>query len=219
MWPVICTTFRASAGRISIGPVERKALSDLAGKRVLHLECHFGQDTISLARLGAREVVGVDFSPTALAEARRLAEQTGTAKICRFVEADVLDLDLGERFDVVFTSQGTIVWLADIGLWGRVVAKHLAPDGFFYILDTHPAGNTIMSIEGGRAREAEPYFRRSEPTKNSGGPDYADPNLEWSGSHQWFWALADVFAALETPGPSPTNFASIRSARARSAAT
>ena len=84
-------------------------VGDVDGKSLLHLQCHFGQDTISLARLGAREAVGVDFSPTALAEARRLAEQTGTAKIFRFVEADVLDLDLGERFDVVFTSQGTIV--------------------------------------------------------------------------------------------------------------
>ncbi|HLK44205.1 MAG TPA: class I SAM-dependent methyltransferase, partial [Thermoleophilia bacterium] len=124
-------------GELSIAPFEPAELGDVAGRRLVHLQCHFGLDTLSLARLGA-DVTGVDFSPVALDEARRLADETGL--LARFVEAtvdrarDVLD----GNFDIVYTSWGVLVWLPDLGGWARTIAGLLRPGGFVYLVDEHP---------------------------------------------------------------------------------
>ena len=124
----------------TIGEVERAAVGDVAGKRLLHLQCHFGMDTLSWVRLGVKRAVGIDFSDVALAAARHLAERTGLADRVTFIEADVTKAGRveGGNFDVVFTSMGTILWLDDLDGWAATIGANLARSGFFYFLDSHP---------------------------------------------------------------------------------
>ena len=109
----------------------------VTGRRLLHLQCHIGLDTLSWARLGA-EVTGVDFSPAALAAARRISAEAATPG--RFVEAELYDAPeaLPERFDVVYTGVGALNWLPDILGWAQVVGRFLAPGGLVYLREGHP---------------------------------------------------------------------------------
>ena len=160
------------AGRCTVAPVELTALGDLRGKRLLHLRCHFGLDPLSRARRGAALVVGVDFSGPALAAAGRLAERVGLADRARFVHSDVLELALGERFDLVFTSHGTVGWLGDLRRWGETVARHLAPGGLFYVMDAHPVA-LLFEAEGqggGGRRLAHDYFHGEAPLVSNPSP-------------------------------------------------
>ena len=126
------------AGRITLSDLEREGVGDARGRSLLHLQCHFGLDTLSWARLGAR-VTGVDLSDDAIATARRLNAELGLD--ARFIRANVFDLPevLDEEFDVVYTAMGVLVWLPDLTAWARVVARHLKPGGLFYLLETHPS--------------------------------------------------------------------------------
>src|SRR4051794_10257313 len=114
----------------------------LDGLRVLHLQCHFGSDTLSLANLGAT-VVGLDFSRPAVVEARRMAAELGLSHRARFIEANIYDarhvLPEPESFDLVFTTWGTIGWLPDVAEWARIAAWYVKPGGRFYFADGHPA--------------------------------------------------------------------------------
>jgi SAM-dependent methyltransferase len=115
--------------------VERKEVGDVAGKSLLHLQCHIGIDTISWALLGAT-ATGVDFSAPAPGAARSIARQMQVD--VSFVQSDVLQLDLGRQFDMVVATHGVLCWIPDIGAWCRTAARHLAPGGFLYLLDGHP---------------------------------------------------------------------------------
>lgn len=125
-------------GNLSLTQIELEGLGSVRGKRLLHLQCHFGMDTLSWARLGA-EVTGVDFSAKAVEEAIKLSEELNLP--ARFIEANVYDLPdlLNEEFDVVFTSFGAIVWLPDLLRWADIVHRFLARSGTFYIAEFHPA--------------------------------------------------------------------------------
>ena len=102
-------------GEIVLDPLVREGIGEVAGKRLLHLQCHFGLDTLSLARMGA-EVTGLDYAPPAIEAARALAEETGVA--ASFVLADALNPPTGlDGFDIVFASWGAICWHRDIGRW------------------------------------------------------------------------------------------------------
>jgi len=124
-------------GRSSLNEIELGLLGDLKDKSVLHLQCHFGQDTISLSRLGAA-AVGVDLSDKAIEKARELASITNSE--ARFIWCDVYDLPLSvdEQFDVVFTSYGTIGWLPDLNKWAEVVVRFLKPGGRLVFVEFHP---------------------------------------------------------------------------------
>ena len=125
------------AGKSKLKPVEREELRDVRGKTMLHLQCHFGLDTLSWAREGAI-VTGVDFSEPAIEGAKALAAETGIE--ARFIISDVYSLPdrLEEEFDIVFTSYGAICWLPDIGRWAQVVTRFLKPGGTFYMVEFHP---------------------------------------------------------------------------------
>jgi len=126
------------AGRTSLNSIELNLLGDLNGKTALHLQCHFGQDTISLSRLGAM-ATGVYFSDKSIDLAKGLSNQTNAN--CRFICCDIYDLEhhLDETFDVVFTSYGTIGWLPDIERWAKVIHRFLKPGGKFVFAEFHPA--------------------------------------------------------------------------------
>lgn len=124
-------------GGNSLTPIELHEVGDVRGKSLLHLQCHFGQDTLSWARLGAR-VTGCDLSDKAIDYARELSAEL--ALPAQFVCCNVYDLPahLDDRFDIVFTSYGTIGWLPDLTRWAQVISHFLKPGGLFYIADFHP---------------------------------------------------------------------------------
>lgn len=124
-------------GRNTLNDIEMLLLGDVSGKSVLHLQCHFGQDSISLARMGAK-VTAVDLSDEAIAAAKKMAEQTRTE--VDFICCNIYDLPqyLDKKFDIVFTSYGTIGWLPDLSQWAKLIARYLKSDGKFVMAEFHP---------------------------------------------------------------------------------
>ena len=124
-------------GKNSLNEIELDLFDDLKGKSVLHLQCHFGQDTISLQRLGAK-ATGMDLSDLAIEKAQNLAKITN--QDTKFICCDVYDLPnhLDEKFDLVFTSYGTISWLPDMDKWAKIVSQFLKPNGKFIFVEFHP---------------------------------------------------------------------------------
>ena len=124
-------------GSSSLHSFEREALGDVSGKTLLHLQCHFGQDTLSFSRLGAK-CTGIDFSDKAITLAQNLNQELSLD--ASFVCCNVLDTShfVSQTFDIVFTSYGTIGWLPDLAPWAQMVAQRLKPGGMFYIVDFHP---------------------------------------------------------------------------------
>lgn len=126
-----------AAGKSSLNTYELQALTNVSGKSLLHLQCHFGQDTLSWARLGA-EVTGVDISDTAISKAQELSETLAIP--ATFVCCNVLDTSqyVKETFDIIFTSYGTIGWLPDLAPWAQMISDRLKPGGIFYMVEFHP---------------------------------------------------------------------------------
>ena len=126
------------AGESVLHAIEASEIGDVSGRRIAHLQCHIGLDTISLAHLGAIPT-GLDFSPAALRAAREFA--AGAGRKVRFVEADVYDTPaaLGEAYEMGFVTWGAINWLPDIGRWADTVSTLLEPGGTLYLAETHPS--------------------------------------------------------------------------------
>ena len=125
------------AGQNVLKPIELREVGDVRGKSLLHMQCHFGLDTMSWARMGAK-VTGVDFSDEAIKLARSIS---GELKIpARFVQSNIYDAPdvVHEQFDIVFTSYGALCWLPDITRWAQVAASFVKPGGFFYMAEFHP---------------------------------------------------------------------------------
>jgi SAM-dependent methyltransferase len=173
----------------------------VSGKSLLHLQCHFGLDTMSWARLGAK-ATGVDFSQEAVATARSLAGELGIA--ADFVRSNVYDLpkNLDGRFDVVFTSHGVLPWLPDLGRWAEVVAHFLKPGGVFYIVESHPFAQMFDDgIETPELRIRYPYFRR-EPMRFEDDGSYADPKtvVRNKTTYEWMHPLGEIVNSLLAVG-------------------
>jgi SAM-dependent methyltransferase len=191
-------------GGVRLSPFEIEAVGDVAGRSLLHLQCHFGIDTLSWARLGAR-VTGADLSPAAIALASDLAIELGFPD-ARFVESNVFDLPnvLHDEFDVVYTSRGAINWLPDIRAWARVVARFVRPGGIFYIVEAHPVYN-VFENEGvavGELIVRYPYFAHSEPLVFKVEGSYADPTADVGNQseHGWDHGLGEIVTALIDAG-------------------
>lgn len=186
------------AGTSSLNAVERDWLGDVSGKTLLHLQCHFGMDTISWARLGAR-VTGVDLSDKAVALANELAaEEKADA---RFVCCNVYDTraHVSETFDIVFTSYGTIGWLPDLNKWAEVIARSLKPGGRFLIVDFHP---TLWMFSNDFSHLEYPYNSpENEPIIEQQEGSYADRNAEISyTTYSWNHGLAKIMGSLLAQG-------------------
>jgi len=125
------------AGKSSLMEIELGLLGDITGKKILHLQCHFGLDSMSLSRMGAF-VTGVDFSDVAITEAKKLATSIGVDT--QFICCDIYSLptSLIDKFDIVYTSYGTIGWLPDLQKWGSIIAHFLKPEGKFVFVEFHP---------------------------------------------------------------------------------
>ena len=183
------------AGRANhlVGPFEEAELGPVDGKRLLHLQCHFGMDTLTLARRGA-DVVGLDFSGEAIAAARRLATEVGLDDRATFVESTVEDgraAVVGD-FDVVYTSWGTIIWLPELDEWAATIVSCLRRGGVFYIADSHP----LLGAEWHGS-----YFARAGKRDDEPGT-YADLHAATTNNESWEWQhpLGDVVSALAGAG-------------------
>lgn len=124
-------------GKSSLNSIELELLDDIRGKSILHLQCHFGQDSISLSRMEAK-VTGVDLSDKAIEIAQELTQNDNST--AKFICCDIYDLPnhLDEKFDIVFTSYGTIGWLPDLDKWAKIVSHFLKPNGQFVFVEFHP---------------------------------------------------------------------------------
>ncbi|RVX43248.1 methyltransferase family protein [Nonomuraea polychroma] len=186
-----------ASGRSVLRPFEVAEVGDVSGRRLAHLQCHFGLDTLSWARLGA-EVTGLDFSPAAIDQARRIAAGCGIR--ARFVTADVYDAAeaLGETYDVVYTGIGALVWLPDLTRWAETVAALLKPGGFLYLAEFHPFAD-ILDDETG-TKVTHDYFARGpqvweEPYTYTGGE-----LAEHRTSVQFQHGLGEVVSAVAAAG-------------------
>ncbi|HYP02901.1 MAG TPA: class I SAM-dependent methyltransferase [Pyrinomonadaceae bacterium] len=186
------------AGKSSLEPLELAEVGDVAGKSLLHLQCHFGMDTLSWARLGAR-VAGADFSDEAIALARSLAAELSIP--AEFVCSNVYDLPatLEGQFDIVYTSYGVLSWLPKLDPWAEVVSHFLKPGGFFYIAEFHPF--IFMLGDDGHTFEY-PYFHTPDPIKLHSTGSYAAPNAPGFSHTEYNWShsLADVVNAVIRAG-------------------
>lgn len=177
-------------------------LGDIKDARAVHLQCHIGTDTISLARLGAR-VTGLDFSGAAITEARRLAARAGVE--AEFVQAEVYDavdaLGAG-RFDLVYTGVGALCWLPDIRRWAGVVAALLAPGGRLFVRDGHPMLSAIDEQHDNRLVVDYPYFETREPLVFEIPTTYTDgeAHLDHALAHSWNHGLGETVTALLDEG-------------------
>lgn len=190
------------AGKTSLNPVELELLGDVSGKRILHLQCHFGQDTLSLARMGA-EVTGVDFSDAAINYARQLA--TDHNLNATFICCDLYELPqhLNETFDIVYTSYGTIGWLPDLDKWAAIVHRFLKPGGKFIFVEFHPL---IWMLDEQFQHIKYPYFK-DEPIVETTVGTYAD--REAPIEHQsisWNFSLSEMMTSLLQQGMNIKHF-------------
>jgi SAM-dependent methyltransferase len=193
------------AGQECLRPLEVAEMGDVAGQRLLHLQCHIGLDTLSWARRGA-VVTGADASEKSVEAARALAAELGLP--ATFVAARVQDLPgvpglAAHGFDVVFTSYGVLCWLPDLRPWARTVAHFLAPGGTFYIAEVHPFVDALDdSGKGDGLRVAYPYFPTGEPISWEAQGSYADRSaaVENRTSYLWPHPLGDVLTVLADAG-------------------
>ncbi len=181
---------------------DRPRLGDLGGLTGLHLQCHIGTDTLSLARLGAT-MTGLDLSPASLAQARGIAARAGVP--IEYVEADVYSAPAAlpdRRFDLVFTGIGALCWLPDIDGWAGVVDTLLAPGGRLFLREGHPM---LWALDETRTDDlvvGYPYFETEEPLEDDDPGSYVatDGAFEHTVSLSWNHGIGEVVTALLTRG-------------------
>jgi 2-polyprenyl-3-methyl-5-hydroxy-6-metoxy-1,4-benzoquinol methylase len=189
------------AGRRTLDPIVLAGPGDVTGKSLLHLQCHFGMDTLSWARRGA-SVTGIDFSEEAITTARALAAELGIQ--ATFILSNIYDLPqhLTGQFDVVFTSYGVLGWLPDLERWAQVIAHFLKPGGIFYIVEVHPIA--LLFDEHRQDKELRllyPYFQGAEPLRLEEVGTYSAPDAPIRCvTYVWIHPLAEVIGSLLRAG-------------------
>ncbi len=181
----------------SLKEIELSAIGKIKNKSLLHLQCHFGQDSISLANMGAN-VTAVDFSSIAINEAKLLAKQTSTN--VNFVNCNVLDLELDSEFDIIFSSYGVLGWLPDLFKWGETISKHLKKGGLFLLTEFHPFIELIKGNGYDYFFDEKPDIEESKGSYTDGGKNISTKTCWWNHS------LTDIFQALENNGLKLTLF-------------
>lgn len=189
-------------GKDSLNPIEIELLGDIEGKKILHLQCHFGQDTISLSRHGAL-ATGVDFSENAIEKAQKLNEQLGTN--AKFIQSDIYKLSeiLDEKFDIVYTSYGVIGWLPDMKEWAKIIDYFLKPKGKFIMVEFHP----IVWMFSYDFEKIEFNYMDSNPIIEELEGTYTDRNAEIKKeSVSWNHGLSTVVNSIIKTGLKITDF-------------
>lgn len=189
-------------GRNSLNSIELDLLGDVKGKSILHLQCHFGQDSISLSRLGAK-VTGVDLSDKAIETARDLTKKCETDT--QFICSDVYDLPnvLDEKFDIVYTSYGTVGWLPDLEKWANVIHHFLKPGGKFIMAEFHP----VIWMFDDDFNEVKYNYFNEKPIVETNEGTYAEKNADLVLNNiTWNHPLSEVLQNLIKKGLSIENF-------------
>lgn len=188
-------------GETSLSSIELEEIGDVQGKTLLHLQCHFGLDTLSWARLGAK-VTGLDFSDRAIELARSLSRALSIP--AEFVHASVYEAASAVKgeFDVVFSSYGAITWLPELRAWAQAIAAKLEPNGFFYICDMHPFLSIFDNEESATELKLKhSYFRRQMIVDPPGGGDYADVTYRGKhAGHEWIHTVSEIIDSLVEAG-------------------
>jgi SAM-dependent methyltransferase len=188
-------------GTKHLDPLVRTEVGDVTGKSLLHLQCHFGMDTLMWAQFGAR-VTGIDFADEAIALARRLSAELSIP--ATFLESDLYDLSdvLEGEFDIVYTSWGVLNWLPDLARWGQIIARYLTPGGCFYIAEEHPFMRVFDDGEDAtNLRVHYDYFHQAQPLYFPPGYDYADAKQQLSHpEYAWNHSVGDILDALIDAG-------------------
>lgn len=183
-------------GKTSLNEIELNLLGNINGKTILHLQCHFGQDTISLSRLGAT-VTGVDLSDKAIESAKQIAAKTDST--ATFICCDMYDLPnhLDQPFDIVFTSYGTIGWLPDLDKWAKIVSRFLKPNGQFVFVEFHPV---VWMFDDNFDKIGYRYFNSGAIIETESGT-YADKNAPITQEYvMWNHGLSEVINSLLNNG-------------------
>lgn len=174
-------------------------VGDVAGLSLLHLQCHFGLDTLSWAFLDA-DATGVDFSPSSIRAAQELSKKANIP--AKFICSDIYSLPgkLNEKYDIIFTSIGVLCWLNDLNTWARVISHFLKPGGFFYIMEGHPLLFTFD--DDGKWTFILPYFHQEQPYFwGEDTTDYMDTSYHpESSTYEWQWSVSDIINALLNAG-------------------
>lgn len=183
-------------GKNSLNTIELDLLGDLQGKHILHLQCHFGQDTLSLARMGAH-VTGLDFSPEAIKGAELLAKELRVP--ANFICGNVLEVDkyVEETFDIVFASYGICGWLPDLTQWGELISQRLKKGGLFIIVDFHPA---LWMFDDHFRYLAYSYFNTGVIQEEINQTYTDGANIPSLTSYSWNHSLSEIISALISAG-------------------
>jgi SAM-dependent methyltransferase len=188
------------AGKDRLRAIELDELGDVTGKSLLHLQCHFGMDTLAWARRGA-EVTGVDFSENAISLAKSLSRELNIA--ARFLCSDIYKLPsvLSGQFDIVFTSYGVLHGLPDLARWSEIIAMYLKPDGIFYIVEDHPFFRVFRAKPDGEFKAERSYFFSEEPQKIERAGSYATDDQGTAGvSYVWDHSIGEIINSLVDAG-------------------
>ncbi|MGE3961190.1 MAG: class I SAM-dependent methyltransferase [Dehalococcoidia bacterium] len=189
-------------GEKTLYAVETEEVGDVTGRTLLHLQCHFGMDTLNWARLGAT-VTGLDFSPEAVVRATQLAEEIGITD-ARFIETNLYDAPhvLSEQFDIVYTGIGALNWLPDIRGWARVAAGFVKPGGFLYLYEGHPMLWSLDEDQPAPPFQLRyPYFEVAQPVEWDWDQTYTDgPKLKNTRGYEWNHGLGEIVTALIEEG-------------------
>ncbi|MEO7523814.1 MAG: class I SAM-dependent methyltransferase [Ferruginibacter sp.] len=183
-------------GKNSLNDIELKLLNHVEGKNILHLQCHFGQDTISLARMGAN-VTGVDLSDNAINKAVELSARANVNTT--FICCDIYELPryLDKEFDFVFSSYGTIGWFPNLDKWAAIISKFLKPDGKFIFAEFHP----VVWMFDNEFEKVIYTYSKSEPIIEVEEGTYADRSAPITTEMiTWNHSISEVITSLLQQG-------------------
>lgn len=179
-------------GTNTLPQIDLDLLGNIKGKSILHLQCHFGQDSLSMARMGAK-VTGIDLSDKAIEEAQKLAKQLQLNT--HFICCNVYDTlkHINNQFDIVYTSYGTIGWLPDLNRWANIISKCLKPGGKFIFVEFHP----IVWMFDDDFSKIKYHYHNEKPIIEEFTGTYADKNAAITTNYVgWNHSLSEVFSSL-----------------------
>jgi len=183
-------------GRSSLMEIETETLGDITGQDILHLQCHFGQDSLSFSRLGAGKVVGVDISKKAIDTAKGLALELGLDT--EFICSNVYDIGKVGEFDMVFSTYGATPWLPDLDKWAQIISDNLKSGGIFYFCEFHPS---IYMMDFDTKEINYDYFSNQDPIEEIAEGTYADEeaaiNLK---EYSWNHGTSEIITPLLNEG-------------------
>ncbi|MEX0920498.1 MAG: class I SAM-dependent methyltransferase [Candidatus Pacearchaeota archaeon] len=188
------------SGKTTLSKTEINELGDISGKKILHLQCHFGLDSLSLAKMGAR-VTGVDFSEESIKLANHLNKESKLS--VKFICADLYDLPeiLNGKFDIVFTSYGVLLWLPDLNRWAKIISHFLKSKGLFYIIEGHPFSMILENKGKGINLFVKKSYFHNSPVKEKRGRDYANPKQQLKNTaYTWNHPISEVINSLVREG-------------------